>query len=540
MRRAVTRLLKLGVTHLRAGRRIEEFMGRDEVQRLSRDERDELAGLLETAAALLELSEAPIPAPVGKEANRARFLGQAVEWREQLKARRGLSWLRLPSSVWRALAAAVLAVAMVLTTGTGVVSAAAASLPGSPLYPVKLAVEGTRLTFTFSPPSRTLLHMRFANERTLEMVRLVATGRNVNEDLVRRMQWHLDGAVHGAEATGGELGLELLERVIENSTRDQEMLREASEGAKPEAQAVLDLGVATAQQSAWEAQESLRRLLMPRGTPIPSPILHGTFVPTGTPSAVPSATPEASDTASATETVEPPSETPEAAAPGDTAAAVASHTPPAGPADTKVPVATATGTPLTATVSATATKPTATHTLEPTPTSVAVFRLTKTDRPDPAPATYRVHYDICIINDGDVPLTNVVIVDRWAGCAYLPPDNPPEVTWVIGTVEAHSQHCVHFALNTYSICGGTTLTNEAVMTCDQGTARVVEQTSIGPTPGPTQAPTFTALPTGTATPVETPTLEPTGEGTATATGTPAVTATAPRTPVVTETPTPLP
>jgi len=130
-----------------------------------------------------------------------------------------------------------------------------------------------------------------------------------------------------------------------------------------------------------------------------------------------------------------------------------------------------------------------------------VFSLTNTDYPDPVPATYRIYYDLCVINEGDVPLTNAVLVDSWSPlrCVYLPPDNPSKVWWAIGTIAPHTQYCVQLILNTYSVCAGSTVTNEAVLTCDQGSTRAVATTRIGPTPIPsvtsTVTPTLTLTPT---------------------------------------------
>jgi hypothetical protein len=148
---------------------------------------------------------------------------------------------------------------------------------------------------------------------------------------------------------------------------------------------------------------------------------------------------------------------------------------------------------------------------------------------------------ICAVNDGEVPLTNVVITAKWSPieCVYLPPDNPTQISWDIGTVKPYSRNCVLFALSTYSICGGRTVANRASMTCDQGSAHAVQYTRIVGTPTPsvtttvtaTATSTLTGTPTGTPAPTDTPTptltltplvtLTPTGTLTPTVTLTPA-------------------
>src|SRR5207248_6477956 len=48
------------------------------------------------------------------------------------------------------------------------------SLPGDPLYPIKLGVERAQLAITFDPAARARLHAQFADVRLSEAQRLVA------------------------------------------------------------------------------------------------------------------------------------------------------------------------------------------------------------------------------------------------------------------------------------------------------------------------------------------------------------------------------
>ncbi len=516
----ITRLLSKGIAHLTGGGSAEEYIGQVDFRHLSNAEQEELRTLLDTAAGLLQLRQVAIPTPSAKAANRARFLGQAVQLKEMRRRPVRWGWLRAPAQLWRGLLGAALALILVLAIGSGTVNAAASSLPGSLLYPLKLAMEDTRLFLAPSQATRAQLYLHFANERTTEMVRLVTAGRTVDQAIAARMARQLEGAVDAAEAAGDELARQLLEQVIATSTKQEEILRQASAQAKPEAQTVLNAGAAIADQAARQAQEALQHLIAPAATPTSTPTWTGT--PTPVPSKPPVIAP--ADTATATATASPshtptwvlPSATPRWTMPVPTRTRSPTLTPTATPALPPTPLATATPTSTrrpTHTPSATVSPvvPTPSNTPEPTPTPRAVFSLIKIDHPDPVPATYRIHYDICVINEGEVPLTNVVIVDRWSPteCVYLPPDNPSEMRWVIGTVNAYASYCVHFALNTYSICGGYTVTNEAVMTCDQGTARAVQTTRIGPTPSPTATETMTATVTPTLTLTPELTLTPT-------------------------------
>ena len=198
----LTGLLSKGIDLLAKGRTVEECMGQVDTTSLSSAEREELHELLDTAASLLPLRQLAVPPPRSKAASRARLLSEAVQQREKGRRQAVLGGLRVPPRLRRGLLGVALSLALLLMVGSGAVSAAVGSLPGSPLYPLKLAVEDARLTLTFSSPARTQLYMRFASERTAEMVRLAAAGRPVSETVVARMARQLQGALHAAEAVG--------------------------------------------------------------------------------------------------------------------------------------------------------------------------------------------------------------------------------------------------------------------------------------------------------------------------------------------------
>jgi hypothetical protein len=528
----IARLLRKGIDHVAGGRTLEEYMGQVDATSLSSAEREELQQLLDMSGSLLQLRQIAIPSPRAKAANRTRFLGQAVQQKERRQRPAARARLRVPAKLQRALVGVTLSVVLLLVVGSGAATAAGGSLPGSALYPLKLVFEDTRLTLTFSQPARAQLYMRYASERTAEIVRLATAGRAVDEAVLARMAQQLQGATDAAESAGGEAQRELLEQVIQISDAQQALLSGASMEAPPEAQAALNAGATVAEQASRQAQEALQGLL-PHGV-TPTPAWTSTSAPA--PSEPPAVAPVDSPTPRPSHTPESPtpSGTPHTATPSPTGTLVSTPTSSAPPAQPGTPGAKPTRTPgLThtpVTIPGTATA-TPSGTPQVTHTPQAVFRVTIEDNPDPVPASYRIHYVVCAVNDGDVPLTNVVIVDRWSPgeCVYLPPDNPSEIRWDIGTVEPHTRGCGLFALSTYSICGGRTVVNEAIMTCDQGTARAVEHTSIAGTPTPTRKPTTTATiaPTLTPTVVLTPTstVTPTVAATPTSTVTPTVAAT---------------
>jgi len=565
------RLLSRGIAFLADGNAIEHFMAREDVLGLPGAKQQELRELLDISAGLLRLRQVTAPEPKARAANRARFLGEVAKRKEAERPPAVPRRLRLPARLQRGLMGLALSLAVLIVAGGGVVSAAAGSLPGSPLYPLKLTVEDARVSLTTSPPARARLYIHFADQRTTEMVRLAEAGLAANAEVITRLARQLQGALDAAAASGGDAQRLLLQKMIEASQAQRERLSGASAEAPPEVQDALGAGAATVEQASRQAEEALQSLEPAAATPTPSPMDTATAQPTQAPGAVPIDTPTPTAGPTTVTKITPTGTISATLEPAGTGTILATLTRTPGPSTTTFPTPTGTteltptgtigltptGTmgltptpsttpgPGTATPSPTSSTepthtPTASSTPHPTHTPQAVFRLTNEDTPDPVPASYRIHYAICVINDGDVPLTNVVIQDTWSprDCVYLPPDNAAEFSWDIGTVDARTRKCVSLTLSTYSICGGGTVTNVATMTCDQGSAQAVQYTRITGTPTPTARPTPAATPTEvpTATLAATLTLAPTATLTSTSTSKPAASLTPTDSPEPTLTP----
>jgi hypothetical protein len=548
MSRDISAWLKEGVAHLLAGGTVEQVLG--QAQQLPSAAQEELRALLQTAAQLLRVREFSLPPPQARVANRARFLSEAFRLHEeslQAPPKTSLSqalrrWIgrvptvRMPTRVGRAALAVLLVVVLLLGAGGGAVSAAAGSLPGSPLYPLKLAVEDTRLLVNPSRPSRTVLYLRFVEERTDEMLRLSAAGRSVDEAVVTRMTRQFQAAVQTAATVAAfesaRLGTALLKQVIAAGAQQERILLEASVQAPASAQSGLAAGAAAARETAYQAQQALDSLgvepaaptptaviSVPTGTPTPLPAPSATALPdTPTPTSI-AALPTTTATPSATLTGTPTMTSTRTAVPTVTRTRTATRTrtptrtlTPTGTATltrtrtptmtlsvtrTRTPTATLTGTPtttVTSTLTPTTTGTPATATPTPSPTLLN-FQVHLYDQPDPVPASYRIHYTACVVNSGAVTLTNAVLVVHWSpgDCVSLPPENLTEVTFLIGTLDPASSICESFDLETSLAlpCVGATVTAEAVLTCDQGTARDQATTTIAPRPTPTPTVTLT-------------------------------------------------
>ena len=134
--------------------------------------RDELISLLRLSVDLGSL-EAPAADPAFRLRARNRMLAAAAHRRQ---ARRWNPLAALPRPVVRVAYAGALAAALVVG-GLTAAAASDSSLPGDPLYPVKLGVERAQLATTFDSAARARLQLQFADVRLAEAQRLFAEGR---------------------------------------------------------------------------------------------------------------------------------------------------------------------------------------------------------------------------------------------------------------------------------------------------------------------------------------------------------------------------
>lgn len=160
-----------------------------EVLRRYPAERDELIELLRLSVDLGGLApSAPAADPAFRLRTRNRMLAAAGERR---RTRRWNPFGALPRPAARLAFAGAFAVALLVG---GLTSAAASgdSLPGDPLYPIKLGVERAQLALTLDPVARARLHAQFAEVRLGEAKRLIAAGRV--QDAIRQVDQY-DSAV---------------------------------------------------------------------------------------------------------------------------------------------------------------------------------------------------------------------------------------------------------------------------------------------------------------------------------------------------------
>ena len=335
-----------------------------------------------TRERLLRLSR-PTTAQKGvAEAPWESALRQWARWRQRVG-------LALGRPLWQpALARAIPILLALLLIGGGTVHASADSLPGSPLYPVKRAVERTRLLLAPTLESRAQLHLAFADKRLAEGIIVARQGRDDQANrLVGEYERELDTALSTIEemAAQGRSPAQLSAQLQEQLASQQQVLEAMGGPLPPEA---LEIALGAARR----VEDELAGL----GAPAPA-----TPTSTSTPSPTPTLAPEepviAPQPAELTATPLPPTLTPlpPTATPlAPTPTEISGSPTPVLKAATATPSPVATESPLSPTATPTPVPPTATATpLLPTPTPTPVpptataTPLLPTPTPTPVPPT---------------------------------------------------------------------------------------------------------------------------------------------------------
>ena len=169
------------------------------------DQARELEPLLRIAIAAQVFSKVQ-PRADFKARARYEFMSAAREFEAQPKRRSIFKWRWQPA--WAISLAAVVVVAL---GGGATVAASNYSMPGEPLYSVKLATEQVRLAITVSDVTKTELNAEYANRRTEEIEYLATAGSSeqiqkttvrLNSSLANMSQLAQDD--NPVTATGGD------------------------------------------------------------------------------------------------------------------------------------------------------------------------------------------------------------------------------------------------------------------------------------------------------------------------------------------------
>jgi uncharacterized membrane protein YgcG len=203
----LTGALDVALEQLHGGERIPTILARHPAQA------EALAPLLNAATALNAIRPVEMPSPEALSADRNDFLAEIAHLRIQPVSPGPLARLKewiahqipqnpLQRKEQRRMSAllvkATLIISMAFGSAGGAAALAANSLPDSPLYPAKLAMEQTRLKATTDPAGQAALHMIMAGIRVQEMNRQALAGDVPDQATLLRLQTHLNQALQAA------------------------------------------------------------------------------------------------------------------------------------------------------------------------------------------------------------------------------------------------------------------------------------------------------------------------------------------------------
>jgi hypothetical protein len=224
---------------------------------------DRLRPLLEIAVAT-HRHYADVPeAPGGLAVGRERMLAAAAQQRARGIATAGVGTSRAKGRGFRLVLATrfvtilLLVVVSATALGGGIVWAANNSLPGDLLYPVKLATEDTRLAFASAPATQVDLALEFVEERAEEVRGLAATGRQVPDSAITRMEEHVERALTQAAWATDEETVDLLAQIARRTGVQAQALERAQATAPHQARARLASAAAVCRQGAEAARAGL-------------------------------------------------------------------------------------------------------------------------------------------------------------------------------------------------------------------------------------------------------------------------------------------
>gem|GEM_PF-731706 len=228
-----------------------------------------LAPLLRLAATM-QVSAVPAMSADALRAGEARLLARAAELRsrqgQSLPARRaGVS--RLLGTLPRLIVATV---ALILVScallSAGTVSASSASLPGSPLYPVKRISESLVSSLALTPQLQTRVHLAWADRRLREIETLVARDGVAHDTLVLALEQETQHALVAAE----QAGRASLASAVTHTQHQQAVLSRLLDQAPQAARPGLERALAASAQSHARARSALKKA-EGRGPPMTPP-----------------------------------------------------------------------------------------------------------------------------------------------------------------------------------------------------------------------------------------------------------------------------
>jgi hypothetical protein len=270
MTTSLTDVLDTALERLRAGESLPDILAHYPAHAES------LAPLLNAAVALAPLRAVEMPPAAALAADREKFLSEITQMQPQPVSSGPLvrlkGWLarRFPKRTLETsrpkekrqmvvlLAKATLIFSLIFGSAGGVAVLSADSLPGSLLYPAKLAVEQVRLNFTSGPADRAMLHLELAQVRVQEIEQLAQAGDVPDEATLNRLQIHLERGLNLAARLPEESMLDWLNQARQMAQMGDRTLRRTQDQASAPAQDALQQARRILGQMGQEAEAGLQ------------------------------------------------------------------------------------------------------------------------------------------------------------------------------------------------------------------------------------------------------------------------------------------
>ncbi|MCL4263458.1 MAG: hypothetical protein KJ069_09590, partial [Anaerolineae bacterium] len=218
----------------------------------------ELRPLLLAATSLQTLRPVTLPPTEAQAAGRAAFLAQVEqlprlavspspvvrlkEWvTNRLTQFSGQIWPPKETKRMNTLLLRVtLMIVLLLGTAGGTAVLSADSLPDSFLYPVKLAVEDTRLGLATDPAAEAALNLALAETRLQEIVAMSQAGKVLDEVVINRLENHFDAALQLAAQMPDEAMIGFLVQTRDRIRTQENDLAQAQEHVSGAGEASLE------------------------------------------------------------------------------------------------------------------------------------------------------------------------------------------------------------------------------------------------------------------------------------------------------------
>ncbi len=171
-----------------------------------------------------------------------------------------LGWPSAPGQAraWAsALLVAGLAVAAVIVLGTGTIALAQDSLPGTPLYPVKMAAETTQVALTADGQAKADLYMLLAQRRLSEALTQANRENKVSADTLLAMRDYISKALDAISRLPEGESRDTLARFLQLVTWQEVSLREVRASTGPEGQAAASQALSAVHFGGQAARQAL-------------------------------------------------------------------------------------------------------------------------------------------------------------------------------------------------------------------------------------------------------------------------------------------